>query len=162
MDSFGLINHINQSTHTSSHTLDLVISQPEFSPIVRTVELSHFLLDHCFTHASLLVDRPIPSRKHIKYCKMKSIDQNKFILDLPEAFNIELKSHMDRVLQYSTELRNALEKHVPEKSKYIRNTQQQPWFNDNIKLDIVLRRKKERILKRDQTPQAWNDFYIQC
>ena len=109
MDSFGLINHINQSTHTSNHILDLVISQPEFSSIVRTVELGHFLLYHCFTHVSLLVDRPIPSRKHIKYQKMKSIDQNKFSHDLSEAFTTEPESHMDRVLQYNTELRNVLE-----------------------------------------------------
>ena len=166
MDSFRLINHINQSTHTSNHILDLVISQPEFSLIVRTVELSHFLSDHCFTHVSLLVDRPIPSRKHIKYWNMKSIDQNKFSHDLSEAFNTEPESHMDRVLQYKTELRNVLEKHAPEKSKYIRNTHQQPWFSDNIKLEIVLRRKKERIWKRDQMrgliPFPWNDFYIQC
>ena len=89
---------------------------------------------------------------------MKSIDQNEFSLNLSEAFNTEPQSHMDRVLHYNTELRNVLEKHAPEKSKYIRNTHQQPWFNDNIKSEIVLRRKKERIWKRDKTPQAWNDF----
>ena len=107
------------------------------------------------------MDRPITSRKHIKYWKMKSIDQNKFSHDLSEAFTTEPESHMDRVLQYNTELRNVLEKHASEKSKYRRNTHQQPWFNDDIKLEIVLRRKKERTWKRDQTPQAWNDFYIQ-
>ena len=46
LDSFRLKNHVKQSTHTSSHILDLVISQPEFSPIVRAVELSHYLSDH--------------------------------------------------------------------------------------------------------------------
>ena len=162
MDSFGLVNHINQSTHTSNHILDLVISQPEFSPIVRTAELSHFLSGHCFMHVLLLVDRPIPSRKHIKYWKMKSIDQNKFSHDLYESFNTEAESQLDRMLQHNTELGKVLEKHAPEKSKYIRNTHQQPWFNNNIKSEIVLRRKKERISKRDQTQQAWNDFYIQC
>ena len=48
MDSFGLINHVKQSTHTSSHILDLVISQPEFSPIVRTVELSYYSVRSLF------------------------------------------------------------------------------------------------------------------
>ena len=162
LDSFGLINHVKQSTHTSSHILDLIISQPELSTIVRTVKLSHFLSDHCFTHVSFLVDRPIPARKYIKYRKMKSIDHNTFSLDLSEAFNTEPESHTDRVLQYNTELRNVLEKHMPEKSKYIRDTHQQPWFSNGMKLQIVLRRKMERIWKRDQTPQAWNDFYIQC
>ena len=88
---------------------------------------------------------------------MKSIDQNKFSLNLSEVFNTEPESHMDRVLQYNTELRNVLQKHAPEKSKYIRNTHQQLWFNDNIKSEIVLRRKKESIWKRDQTPEAWNE-----
>ena len=39
MDSFRLINHSKQPTHTSNHILDLVISQPEFSPIVKAVKL---------------------------------------------------------------------------------------------------------------------------
>ena len=67
LDLFGLINHVKQPTHTSSHMLDMVISQPEFCQTVRTVELGHYLSNHCFTHVSLLVDRPIPARKNIKY-----------------------------------------------------------------------------------------------
>ena len=148
LDSFGLINHVKQSTYTSSHILDLVILQPEFSKIVTTVELSHYLSDHCFTHVSLLVDRPIPARKNIKYRKIKSINHNTFSLDMSEAFNTEPEPHMDRVLQYNTELKNVLQKHAPKKSKYIRDTLQQPWFSDEIKVEIVQRRKMERILKR--------------
>ena len=110
---------------------------------------------------SLFVDRPIPPRKYIKYCKLKSIDQSKFSLDLSKAFNMELKSHVDRVNQYNIELRNVLEKHALEKSRYIRITHQQPWFNDNIKSEIVLKRKKERIWKSEQTPHAWNAFHQQ-
>ena len=72
---------------------------------------------------------------------MKSIHHNTFSLDLPEAFNTEQESHTDRVLQYNTELRNVLEKHAPEKSKYIRDMHQQSWFNDDIKVELVLRRK---------------------
>ena len=137
LDSFGLINHVKQSTHTSCHILDLVISQPEFSKIVRTVELSHYLSDHRFTHVSLLVDRPIPARKNIKYWKIKSINHTTFSLDLSEVFNTEPEPHMDRVLQYNTELKNVLQKHAPKKSKYIRDTHQQPWFSDEVKVEIV-------------------------
>ena len=155
---FGLINQTKQSTHTSNHILDLVISQPEFRPIVKAIELDHFLSDHCFTHMSLLVDRPIPPRKHIKYQKLKSIDQSQFSLDLFEAFNIEPVSHVDRMQEYNMELWNVLDKHASEKSKYIRNTHQQPWFNDQINSEIGLRRKKERIWKIELTPYAWNAF----
>ena len=70
--------------------------------------------------------------------------------------------HMDRVLQDNRELRKVLQKHAPKKSKFIRDTHQQPWFSDEIKGEIVLRRKMERIWKREKTPQAWKDFYTQC
>ena len=160
LDSFGLINHVKQSTHTSSHILDLVISQPEFCQTVRTVELGHYLSDHCFTHVSLLVDRPIPARRNIKYQKIKSIDHNAFSLHLSEAFNTQPEPHMDRVSQYNTELRNALKKYAPEKSKFIRDTHQQPWFSDEIKGEIVLRRKMERIWKREKEPLKHGKTFI--
>ena len=95
LDLFRLINHIKQPMHTSSHILDLVISQPEFCQTVRTVELGHYLSDHCFTHVSLLVDRLIPARKNIKYQKIKSIDHNAFNLYLSEAFKNQPEPHMD-------------------------------------------------------------------
>ena len=161
LDSFGLINYVKESTHTSNHILDLVISQPEFCQIVRTVELGHYLSDHCFSHVSLLVDRLIPVRKNIKYQKIKSINHNAFSLHLSEAFNNQPEPHMDRVLQYNRELRKVLQKHTPKKSKFIRDTHKQPWFSDEIKGEIVPRRKMERIWKREKTPQAWKDFYTQ-
>ena len=161
LDSFGLINHVKQPMHTSSHILDLVISQPELCQTVRTVELGHYLSNHCFTHVSILVDRPIPARKNIKYWKIKPINQNAFNLHLSEAFKNQPETHIDRVLQYNRELRKVLQKHAPEKSKFIRDTHQQPWFSDEIKREIVLRRKMERIWIREKTAQAWNDFYTQ-
>ena len=101
VDSFGLINHTKQPTHTSNHILDLVISQPEFSSTVKVVELGHFLSDRCFTHVSLLADRPIPLRKYIKYQRLNSFDQSQFSLELFEAFSIEPESHVDKVQQYN-------------------------------------------------------------
>ena len=162
LDLFRLINHVKQLMHTLCHILNLVISQPEFCQTVRTVELGHYLSDHCFTHVSLLVDRPIPARKNIKYRKIKSINHNAFNLHLSEAFKNQPEPHMDRVLQYNIELRKVLQKHAPEKSEFIRDTHQQPWFSDEIKGEIVLRRKMERIWIREKTPQAWKHFYTQC
>ena len=111
----------------------MVISQPEFCQTVGTVELGHYLSDHCFTHVSLLVDRLIPARKNKKYEKIKSIDQNAFNLHLSEAFKNQPETHNDIVLQYNKELSKALQKHAPEESKFIRDTHQQPWFSDEIK-----------------------------
>ena len=120
--TFGLTYHAKQPTHTSSYIIDLVISQPEFCQTVRTVELGHYLSDYCFTLMPILLDRPIPARKNIKYQKIKSIDHNAFNLHLSEAFNNQPEPHMDRVLQYNRELRKEFPKHAPKKSKFIRDT----------------------------------------
>ena len=44
LDSLGLMNHVEQPTHMSSHVLDLVISQLEFCKMVKTVELVYYRL----------------------------------------------------------------------------------------------------------------------
>ena len=43
LDSFGLTNHVKQPINTSSHILDLVITQSEFCQTLRTVEQSLFV-----------------------------------------------------------------------------------------------------------------------
>ena len=117
LESLGLTNHVKQPMHTSSHILDLVISQPEFCQTVKKVELGHFLSDHCFTHVFLLVDRPISARKKIIYRKIKSINHNTFNLHLSEAFNNKPELHTDKVSQYNQELTNVLQKPSTQKVK---------------------------------------------
>ena len=53
-----------------------------------------------------------------------------------------------------------MDKHAPIIEKKIRDSHHQPWFNDRIKNEIVLRRKKKEWLK-DQSEYSLNAFYIQ-
>ena len=68
----------------------------------------------------------------------------------------------DQVKQYNTKLCVVLDKHAPITEKKIRDSHLQPWFNDRIKSEIVLRRKKERIWLKDQSEYSLNAFYVQC
>ena len=106
--------------HISSHILDLAISQPEFCQIVKKSGIRSLSSQITVSHMFLLVDRPIPAKKKIIYRKIKSIDHNAFNLHLSEAFNNKPELHTDKVSQYNQELTNALQKHAPEKSKFIR------------------------------------------
>ena len=49
----------------------------------------------------------------------------------------------DKVEGYNIELKGVLDKHAPEKTKIVKITHQNPWFNDKIKEEIRVRRKKE-------------------
>ena len=55
-----------------------------------------------------------------------------------------------------------LDKHAPIIEKKIRDSHHQPWLNDKIKSEVVLRRKKERIWLEDQSEYSLNAFYVQC
>ena len=54
-----------------------------------------------------------------------------------------------------------MDKHVPIIDKKIRDSHHQPWFNDKIKNEIILRRKKERIWLKEQSEYTLNAFYTQ-
>ena len=63
---------------------------------------------------------------------------------------------------YNRTLTDLLETHAPVKEKSINRTHNQPWFNDNIKCEIALHRKKEKSYIRDPTHYNFQAFYNQC
>ena len=67
----------------------------------------------------------------------------------------------DKVERYNTELKGVLDRHAPVKTKTVKITYQNPWFNDKIKEEIRLRRKKEKAWNKDPTFYNFQAFYYQ-
>ena len=67
----------------------------------------------------------------------------------------------EMVQQYNDVITAALDKQVPVKTKLVRDTHHQPWFDEKIKTEITLRRKKEREWIREQSEYTWRAFYNQ-
>ena len=78
LDSLDLTNLVNFRTHTSNHTLDLVIQSNSFKVNSKTLQ-GHFLLDHAFIHHALKVEQDPPPTCMVNYQKIKNI--NKWILN---------------------------------------------------------------------------------
>ena len=142
LDSLDLTNLVNFGTHTSNHTSDLVLQSNSFKVNSKTLQ-GHFLLDHAFIHHTLKVEQD-PSPTHtVNYHKMKNINKTNFKLDLA---NISMDKTLDLhhlVEVYNQKLAEILDKHAPLKSKTLQITHIQPWFNDQIKMEILLRRRLE-------------------
>ena len=137
LESFGLINYTTFFTHTAKYILDLVISNE--STLVHSVLPGHVLSDHLFVHATLKIVRPIPPQKTVRYGKYKNLDRNQFRQDLIDGFSEKSPSMMDdMVQQYNDTIITALDKQILEKTKLVRDTHHQPWFNDKIKKEIIL------------------------
>ena len=107
--------------------------------MVRSVLPGHHLSDHSFVHAILEIKRPIPPCRLVRYRKYKNLDNNKFRQDLIDSFMDKSPNIMDEMVhQYNNMIITALDKQVPVKTKLVRDTHDQPWFNEKIKMEIIL------------------------
>ena len=101
-------------------------------------------------------------KKTVRYRKYRNLDRNQVRQDLIDGFSEKSPSMMDdMVQQYNDTIITALDKQIPEKTKLVRDTHHQPWFDDKIKKEIILRCKRERDWIRDQSEYSWRAFYNQ-
>ena len=84
LDSLNFINKVNFPTHTSGHTLDLIIEDKDLQ-LLSDVQCGFLLLDHHFILSKLLIAKPTPPTKEIATRQLKKIDSSKFQTDLTES-----------------------------------------------------------------------------
>ena len=146
LQSFGLVNTVGFQTHKSKHILDLLITDNPI--IIKSTMPGYFFSDHQFIEATLHLKRPDPPLKKITYRKIKAINQSEFHNKLASAaldlIHDPSTSLSEMVTTYNTTLNTVLDEFAPVQTKTIRTLHHQPWFNDTIKAEIILQRKKER------------------
>ena len=94
------------------------------------------------------------------YQKLKNIDQEKLSLDLG-SITLEGQDLAALVGEYNTKLQNILDTHAPLKVRAIRKCHSQPWFDDQVKMEIRLWRMKEQKWKSDPNEYNYITFYKQ-
>ena len=145
LDSLGLVNHTQFPTHVSGHTLDLIITQEDSNDIL-TVARGHMLLDHHFIDVMLKSASETVECERITYCKLKNISPQDFSNDVGNILgelDLEAMDLYQAVETFNNSLKSILNKHAPLKSCIVKVMHKQPWFDDKIKSEIILRRKKE-------------------
>ena len=163
LDSFNLVNHVKGPTHISGHTLDLMITEHD-QPLIEGIATGHILSDHCFVDSILTVYHTKPPIKKIRYRKLKDIDSKKFNRDVMNKMIELLDPAMELsslVTEYDKRLIGVLDKHAPLKEKKVKQSYSQPWFNEKIRMEIQLRRTKERQYKNNPNEYTLNAFYQQ-
>ena len=144
LDSMNLHNKVMFPTHTSLHTLDLVLEDLS-NPVIETVSKGDLFSDHHFIHTSTVLEKDELTNKLVLYWKIKKINYDAFGQDIDNKLHPEHLNALDeKVDHYNSTLGSILDDHAPEKSKHIKRRVQLPWFNDKIRQEIQLRCKKER------------------
>ena len=159
LDSFNLINKIDFEMHQNHHTLNLIITSYNYDSITN-VSQGHYLSDHCFIHATLQLEINHPDLHQMICQKLKSINQEKISSDLGSV-TLEGQDMAVLVSEYNTKLWNILDTHVPLKERAITKCHSQPWFDDQVKIEIRLRRMKEQRWKSEPNEYNYIAFYKQ-
>ena len=146
LETFGLIQHVHVPTHSSGHTLDLIITRSA-NDIMITSPLTTFpLSDHRFVECLLDFPRPNISVREVHFRKLKQIDLEKFEADISasDLCNATWSRINEMAKFYDDTLRSFLNKHARLRSKVKAVRPTVPWFNDNLKNLKAKRRKLER------------------
>ena len=114
-----------------------------------------FSSNHCIIDFSIEYSQEEPEQKQVTYRKIEDIE--------PELMSddIDLKQ-LDRegdVNLYAktleSALKEALEKHAPEKTKVIKDRTRQPWFDGNLKIQKQMTRRSERRWRKYRQDHQW-------
>ena len=147
LESSDSSQHVVRPTHKHGHTLDLVItrSSGQFISQIRTDTLT--VSDHYFVKFGLPVSKPQPERKLIEFRTLNKIeytyfrnDSNCLIGSISAVDNVE-----SLVALYNKGLKATLDNHAPLKQKYITVRPYNPWFNDEIYMTKLAKRKAEKL-----------------
>ncbi|KAK3755485.1 hypothetical protein QZH41_001053 [Actinostola sp. cb2023] len=146
LDTFGLSQHVTMATHTSGHTLDLIISRSSNDINVQSLQTTYSISDHRFVECKLSVPGPCLSVKEIHLRKLRQINVDAFRADIAssELCNSQLVSLEDLTQCYNVTLSKILDKHAPLKRKVIVVRPRVPWFTVELKDLKAKRRKLER------------------
>ena len=151
LSSMGLIQHINEATHKSGHTLDLLITRLSDSIFHRAPYVNARLSDHWSLLFKVQMMKPPPVFKHTEFRRIKDIDVDQFKKDIYDSDlcrDPPLDDLSSLVSMYNSCLREILDIHAPKCEKDLPVRPRQPWFNNEIKTERQLRRKYERLAKR--------------
>ena len=152
LNSFGLVQHVEEQTHSRGHAIDFIISKKQDNTIVNHA-VGELIPDHHLICAYFKFKKPRFSTKVIKYRKLKCIDPEALSRDIADAglhpsTDDDIQTALDR---YTHVLSEILDKHAPEKQCKITVRPKQPWYYTQTKTAKQGKRKSElkwRALRR--------------
>lgn len=134
----NLVQHVNFPTQDPGHhTLDLVITSADSSPVHQVVCADTRPADHYPVFSYLNISRNSPPPVNVQsFRRLKSIDCDTFLSDLMQTTLITSPPQsLDALLDtYDTSIRSLLDKHAPIVNKRSgRRSPSQPWFTDSVR-----------------------------
>ena len=144
LNMYSLNQHISQPTHIKGHTLDLVITRNNDSPVIEA-EVDSLFSDHHALLCKIKIAKLPPQKETIHYRKLKGIDFKDLNEEIASSLTCSPSHDVDeQVSSYNKTLARILNHHAPLKTKEVVIRPLIPWINDDILAAKRKRRKYER------------------
>ena len=145
LETFGFVQNICTETLRSHYLLDAIITRKDFN-IISDCIVSDFISDQMVFHASLQCIRPDPVRKYIAVRALRLIKDDALTEDL-DGFNVDQECvNVDIMIErYDKYLSDLLDKHAPNKNKYVVDMPLNECMTDNILALKAIHRKNSLI-----------------
>ena len=162
LGAFGLTQHVDAPTHTSGHTLDLVITRSDDQLPFRP-EANELFSDHIAVCFKYPLFTPKNASSNVSYRKLKQLDLTDFKEDISclKDINTSNKSLDTLISEYNTVLRAALDKHAPSITKPIKGSTAKPWYDDEVHQERNTKRKMERSWRKSRTKESLHRYKTQ-
>ena len=161
LESTGLEQHVTVPTHTSGHTLDLIITKQSDAFEIPTPWTDYLFSDHFRVHCKLKIDKPPPKKSQILFRKLKSINVDSLHEELAESDlckNLQSYDLNGLVRCYNNTRMSAIDRHAPVITKTVTKRPIVPWFTrEVIKL---AKRERRRAEKQWHRTMLHSDFLI--
>ena len=148
LETFSPTQHVLGSTHSSGHTLDLIVTRSSDDIISARPQTTFPISDHYFIQCPVAFPRPARSVKEVSFRKLKNIDIAAFSSDISTSvlYTNDVWNNISTFSDcYNSTLADILNKHASLKSITVIDRWKVPWFNDEIKKlkcnAVALRRK---------------------
>lgn len=164
LETFDLSQHIYNPTHSSGHTLDLLITKSS------SIVPDFYLTDpHLSDHHAIIYKLPMsscirPSRIVKEIRKFSIINTDDFSNDIISS---SLYSDPSSTLSIFTKqfhdiLTSILDKHAPLKTVSCRSTPNKPYYTPEIAIQKSLRSKLETIYRNNNSKENKDNYKHQC
>jgi hypothetical protein len=163
---FNLEQHVNVPTHSSGHTLDLIITRKDETVINNLKVFDAIISDHFVLHCNLDLAKPCNVKLDISYRKLGDIDTLTFHQNIlsSELYTRPAPTLEERCDQYDLVLSTLLENHTPLRKNTVTIRPMAPWYNKDIKKQKIVRRcnYKERRWRKSGSQVYRQAYADQC
>ena len=158
LNAFGLAQHVRSATHVYGHTLDLIITQPSFSPTLVITDPT-IISDHELILCDFTVVRstPAPLRQVVSR-RLKAINTELFahsITQLPICADLLLLTNCsvtNLCELFNTQLRDLLDGVAPPVLVSVTERFSSPWFDAECRAPRRHTRACERRYRHTSSP----------